>query len=180
MTNLTKYDLALIGIRLLTIYLVLRLISLLPSWLMTSSMIVNQSHFSYPFTFKFLAFFLPLFSLLIPILLWVLSAKCALFLIREQTPTNDTSTKENRDDLQAILFRVIGIFVLIITIPELITWIYIYYSIYLKSMNFFGSSPAASNLIQILLKILLSIILLFTAKGLSEFFYKLRYMGHKK
>ncbi len=41
MTNLTKYDIALIGVKLLAIYVALQAIGSIPTWVMTLSMIFS-------------------------------------------------------------------------------------------------------------------------------------------
>ena len=187
MANVTKYDIAFIGVRLLAIYVALGIISSLPNWVMTLSMLFSQPNSG---ILKLLVSLLPLVSLLIPVFLWVLSSKIASLISKTQTRMVDTSTIERSDidDLQVILFRVIGIFILVTTIPQFIAWIYAFLSVYIKTpplstigiMQLFEQGPSIITLIVVSLKILLSIALIFTAKNLSMFFYKLRNAGLKE
>ena len=182
MMNLTKYDIAFIGVKLLAIYIALQLIGSLPSWLMTISMMFGQSN---PVILKFFAIILPLLSLLISILLWVLANKIAALIAKTKIKIVDNNNIEGADnDLQTMLFCAIGIFILVTTIPEFIAWVYAYIRVYIKTtmltMDMFQQAPSVIIFIVLSLKILLSIILIFTAKNLSAFFHKLRYAGNKK
>jgi len=187
MSDVTKYDVAFVGVRLLAIYIALGLINSVPNWVMTTSMLFSQPNAG---VLKLLLIFLPLVSLLIPVFLWLSSNKIASLITRTQIQMVDVNNLERSDidDLQAILFRAIGMYVLITTVPQFIAWIYTFISAYIKTsplsamgiMQLFEQGSSIITLIVVSLKILLSIALIFTAENLSMFFYKLRNAGLSK
>jgi hypothetical protein len=183
MKNLTKYDVALIGVRLLAIYVVLQFINNIPTWTLAISMLFDRtflSNTSYPFMFKSFAICLPLLAVLIPITLWLLSNKIAQFIIKPSKNMMDNSdiATTNTKDLQTILFCAIGLFIFVITASELITWIYGFIFAYIKTPQLvFPQSSYISKFIELLLKTVFSLILIFSAENLSRLLYKLRHGG---
>lgn len=179
MKNLTKYDISFVGIRLLAIYMCLQVIAVIPSWLMSISMLMSERYASTaPLFFKLLVYVVPLLSLLIPIFLWIMSNKIATFMAKTSTLylAEDIDTQgANIKELQTLLFYAIGIFILVTTIPDFIAVIAYYLRVYIKSgstMYLFQAGPSIISLITLALKMLLSGWLILRAKRVSTFLHK--------
>lgn len=182
MPTLTKYDIALMGIRLLAIYIILQLIGSVPVWLISLSMIISQHDL--PGDFKFMVICLAILAVLIPIVLWALSNYFAAFIIKSSSHNEENDKKNtnvNVKDLQAVLFCAVGIFIFITTLPDLLAWLYAFISAYAKNgMNLFGSLLFNfSKFMALFLKLIFSVILVFTANSLSNWLYKIRNAGTK-
>lgn len=186
MINFTRYDFALIGVRLLAIYLFLQILSSLPGWVMALSMLFRHSvdsSFSHSFVFQFMGIVLPLLIVCVPILMWVFSAAIAGIIIKAPE-TNASDNKIQSADLvhiQSILFCAIGVFIFATTMPECIAWLYSFFRDYILSIQYAHSTWASVPVfILIVLKIIMSLVLIFSAKNLSIFISKLRYAGSRK
>jgi hypothetical protein len=183
MTNITKSDLALIGVRLLAIYVALQAISSIPTWIWTLSRIFGQSppsDISDPFILKLLTICLLLLTLLIPIIIWVFSANIANFITK--TPhliSNKDIADINIKDLQTMIFCAVGLFVFLTTAPTFIALLYDFIRVYMKSLSFESKWGSQSLVIILSLKMILSLFLIFSAQGLSNIIYKIRYAGRR-
>ena len=186
MANLSKHDIASIGLKLLSIYIALRAIASAIGWLTSLAMLSGEgaaAGISFPFVYKLFAILLPFGLLLIPILLWVFSEKIARFIAIPEATTNTTDT--GKQDIQAILFCVVGLFIFITTLPELVAGLYHYIRasmMTIRTASLFQPfrSPDAAVFISLLLKCILSLALIFKANHLSLFMHKLRYAGMKE
>lgn len=177
MTALTKYDVAFIGIRLLAIYLALEVIGSLPSLISIFSTLSLQSETGIPFSVKFVTVILPLMYLVFPILLWLLSNKIAQAMTSSmQTP----AVADDSNNLQAIMLTSIGVFILMTSIPVFVSLIaeYVRSSMQVKLNSFDMTGVRGPDMIDFILpvtKIILSLLLIFSARNLSRLFKKLRY-----
>ena len=184
MTNITKYDVALIGVRLLAIYVALQAISSIPTWIWTFSRMFGQSSpsdVSDPFILKLLSICLLLLTLLIPIIIWVFSANIATFITK--TPhliSNKDKADINIKDIQTMIFCAVGLFVFLTTAPTFITLLYDFILVYMKSLGYESKGISQPLVIVLSLKMILSLILIFSAQGLSNILYKIRYAGLQK
>lgn len=172
MSNLTKYDIAFIGIRLLTIYILLQIIAALP---MSFSMVFFQE---YSFIYKLLMGGALLVFLLIPVWLWILSDKIAKCIVVSPSSTHTESA--NLQDLEGILFAAIGVFVFVTTIPTFIVGAYVLIHTYIQTQHVDGwQGLFNTRLTADFLKLMISVILVFKAQGLSKLMNKLKYAGFK-
>ncbi len=181
MTNITKQDIASIGIKLLAIYAAIQAINLLPIWMMTFSYafgLTSSNDTSFPLSYKLAVIFLPLLMLLIPILLWIFSDKIAQFAAKSRN--SNLAISANLQDLQGVLFCAVGLFIFIITVPELIVMVYAYIHAHMTTLLTQPAQIDTPKVVTLSLKAILSLLLIFTAKNLSKLLYKLRYAGHKK
>ncbi|HVV68589.1 MAG TPA: hypothetical protein VHE99_06115 [Gammaproteobacteria bacterium] len=178
MSEFKKYDFALIGIRLLIIYLALQVIAVIPQILtLFVDIIWRHDALDYPFAYKILILLLPLLSLLPVILLWLFSSKIARFTTKANSCVERKETTE-KQDIQEILFCAIGIFILITSIPNLIIWVYHVIDYYRRNLlHVYSRWSLVPEFISVALEISLSLILIFKAKVLSELFYRLRRAG---
>lgn len=183
MNNLTKYDLAFIGIKLFAIYVGLQIIAGIPTWIMGTAIIFGKSDVTYPIILKFFAIGLPLFSILVPIILWFSANKLAKAITKSKTiVANEKIERTENNDSQAVIFTAVGLFIFVVTIPELTAWLYTWVRILVRSGSttpLFQQTPSMITFVIISVKIVLSLALMFTAKNLSAFFHKLRYAGSK-
>ncbi len=182
MQNISKYDLAFLGIRFLAVYTLIQAIGGIGTSAYYLSSLSAQYPTGIPLDIMLPMVLLPLAFIAIPFLLWLLSSKLAsaISFTRSQTIMNDRNLK----DLQTILFTSIGVFLFVTTVPTLlgITAAYIKY---LSQHNnpispFEPSSARVPDIIDFTLyssRILLSMILMFSARNLSDFFKKLRNAG---
>ncbi|MBA3662219.1 MAG: hypothetical protein H0W64_10845 [Gammaproteobacteria bacterium] len=182
MAELTKYDLALIGIKLLAIYLGLEMLGSLPSWVITLSTLYSQgpaAGVTYPFTIKFLAILLPLLTLLIPILLWLLANEFAEIITKRTAKmTSRPDTPLDMLNLQAMVFSAMGILIFIVTAPEFLAWIYAYVRAYIITPRLFQPQfPPFPLLVALVLKLVLSLVLILSSSTLSAALLKLRHRG---
>jgi hypothetical protein len=176
MTNVTKFDIALIGVKLLAVYMAIVVIETLPNWIMTAGMVMTPAN---SIILKLGVVLVLAITIIIPIFLWILSNKIAYIITPPSTESRNSERVDN--DLQAIIFRGIGMYVLIMALPQLILWLHSYTKVFTDStLSFFDKMPDISILIAILLKIILSVILIFSAKHISMFFSKLRSAGSEK
>lgn len=189
MTNFTRFDIALIGVKFFALYLILQIIGSIPSWVMTFSMIFGQSvlvNIPYSKILKSFIIILPILMLAIPILLWIFANPISQFIIN--TPKNIVSNKDisgvNLKEIQTMLFCGIGLFVAVMTIPELLGWTYSFIRAYMKPTNLFQPQwpnfPNNVDLIVLVLKTTFSLALIFRAENISILIYKLRYAGFQK
>lgn len=165
MANLTKYDVAAIGIKLLIIYFALEVI------------------LRVPVVIFFNGFTLVLASLVFIVLIisWFFAGNIARFITKQPSIPTPSENNNGIKSIEEMLFRVVGVFVFITTLPSLIDWIYRFMGVHGQSelmIKMYGPRPAV--LVIILLKLIFSIILMFTAKGLTNLFHKLRYAGHSR
>lgn len=183
MVNLTCYDIAYIGLKLLIIYLALQVIGSLPSWVATLLVLFEKDLAvdSTAIWMRVFAFIVPLLTLCLPFLGWCFSSRIASFMTRTSDEKPDTlavSSIESRD-LQSILFCAIGVFILITIIPELALCLYtIIHAHILAAKSLFPNTiPQIPLLITLLLKVALSLSLIFTAKSLSVLLNKFCHAG---
>lgn len=171
--NLSKFDIALIGVKLLAIYMAIVVIESLPNWVMTAGMIMTPA---YSIILKLCLILLFAVTIIIPILLWILANKIAYIITPPSTENHHSDPVDN--DFQAMIFRGVGMYILIMAIPQFILWLHDYSKTFGDStLSFLDKMPNISVLIAILLKIILSVILIFSAKQLSKFFSRLRSAG---
>jgi hypothetical protein len=186
MTHLTRYDIALIGVKLLAIYIALQAINNLPNGVIMLPMMFAHpasDNISAPFLLKLVAGFFVFFPLLASILLWILSGKMAQFITNSPEKISEKNEMQNIDiqAIQAMALCVIGVFVLVTAVPELVAWIYAFIYSFIKTSEFSPSRwPSTTKLIATLLQIIFGLALIFTAKNLSALLYKLRYAGFEK
>lgn len=180
--NISKYDLAFVGIRFLAIYSLIQAISGIGTMAYYLSSLSAQYQTGIPLHIMLPMVLLPIASLAIPVLLWLLSSKIAsaISFTRSQSITNDHNLK----DLQTIIFTSIGVFLFVTTVPALLGITAAYIKYLSQSNNpmspFEPSSARVPDMIDFILyssKILLSMILIFSSRNLSDFFNKLRNAG---
>jgi len=175
MNNLNSYDISLIGIRLLSIYFGMQainssfgIITALPS-----------SPLGLPNSIVIALIIRCIFLVTVPIILWSASKKLAAW-IGNQPPAYKANSTSNVD-WQSIIFCSVGVFILISTLPDLATWIIMYFSTLHVAANqfdpFTGGLLRPDNMfgVALLLKVLLSLVLMFKARMFSRMLHKLRY-----
>ena len=166
-------NLAIIGLRLIAIYLAVLVINQIPTWFSTLYMMFsNQLKFS--IEFKILGIGLFFASFIIPIIIWISSNKFAEFIIGNRMRTTLVKYDKEIDYWNAI-FCGIGILIFILVFPELVLFVCQILLAIAKSNNLYHAPrPSMILLIPIILKLFLSLILIFRGKLIVKLVHKIR------
>ena len=105
MTNLTKFDIALIGVKLLAVYMAIVVIETLPNWIMTAGMIMTPPN---SIALKLGLVLLLAVTIIIPILLWILSKISFAVAIKVPFTVNDHSVTQAHSLIKSDYFHPAG------------------------------------------------------------------------
>lgn len=175
MSHLTRYDLTFVGIRLLTLYLILQIIAGIPSnttlLIMSISILFGQTggNQAYPFIYKLMVLGLPMLTLLAPILLWIFTDKIAKCMsASSQALDNAAIGNINLQDFQTSLFVVAGVFLFVLMFPQFIFQLSgLMYGYIHKQQLLEWLGPQELKLFANGLALILSLVLMFKAKCLA-------------
>lgn len=179
MNHIKLGDIALVGIRLLAIYFGILAINSSPVVISTFLSALANGETGIPKPILYITGIQFGVQIAMSITLWLMSNKVASWVLSDQISTSEDGVM-SKIDLQSILFCSVGVYILITTLPSIVNWIVMYIStsqipnrFYIHSGNVFEASIFV--LISSLLKLLLSIFLIFNANTFSKLLYKLRY-----
>ena len=180
MSNLTKYDIALIGLKLLAIYMAIHVISIVSNWLMILPNLFSQNTTGtiHAFAFWFFSLSLPVL-MSAPILLWIFSDKIAAF-ATQSAPDMIATINDDSSNLQETLICVVGIIIFVLTIPGfLMSVVTIFRAYHQTAFNYHSLWQPLSSSAVLFIKLFLSLVLIFNARNLSHWLKQLRYAGVK-
>ncbi len=168
MNTITSREIAIIGIRILAIYLVLKLMGSDLAPMVVGAAINGGTPFNAGLIFTMIAVFA--IELVLAVLCWILAPKIAGIIMGvAQIP-------ESRTDLQTSLFRAVGVLVFITTFPQLISMLMVL--IHQSTPETAGWRDIIAVITPII-KLILSVCLILSARGLTNLLNRLRYGSSK-
>lgn len=176
---MNERTLALIGLRLLALYLFIQIIDTTPVTLVLIINTVAQApHGVIPYGALALSGLMMVISLLIPLVLWVYSKQLSALLVKTTPSTAGAGTDvTNTSEYWAIAFSAIGLFVLVNALPEILLFIAQVLNGQVGS-NGFTERPMPNMLLLIPLsaKAVIGLTLLFKARGIARLVQKVRHL----
>jgi hypothetical protein len=172
----TRNEFAIIGLRVLAVFLGIEVITQIPSWVSLWILFeTSKSDFSVLWMFGF-GVLLPLSNFLLPILLWILAPKISKKIVNYNIVMDNQ--KSGSPNYQAIIFAGIGVFIFIQIFPEIFIFFYQTLKAILRSQpGYIMPRPDPVYLIAYFIKMVLSLVLIFKAQSLSHLLNKFRDMG---
>jgi hypothetical protein len=160
--NMTKREIAILSFKVLSLYAFIRVIDNLPYTLY--SMYGNGA--KNPIIPNILITAIPpLLLVLCSALLWYMAPFLASSVYRSATFENEPNG--SLPDIQAVAFTVVGLFLLASALPEIVSLIVIYYTMWAADIG--GKHALIRSIIVLLLKIGLGLWLLLGSHGLVKF-----------
>ena len=160
--NMTKREIAILSFKVLSVYAFIRVIDNLPYVLY--SIFGNDAEKA--IISNLLIKTIPtLLLLLCGVLLWYMAPFLASSVYKSAAFENDP--KASLTDVQTVAFTVVGLFLLASALPEIVSFIVIWYTMW--TTDVVGRQALIQNIIVLLLKIGLGLWLLLGSRGLVRF-----------
>ena len=174
MSDLTKQDLLSVGMKLLALYLFLVMLSHLGGFL---TWVFEKPNFLHLSRMRLVIMMLVVVvSTLLPLLAYKISDRFAQWSVKSNHPVTISSGATH--SLQSALLCSVGLFVFLTSFPGLVATIIKILWLVKNNMSR-GLIGWSVDSITLFIRTILSLVLIFKAKGLTTFILKLRYAGAK-